>query len=196
MTTLEPIEDTIILTKTKNGYEMKYLVQDDEPASPRESENLGKMICFHNHYDLGDKHGYKTENYSGWDELKKDIVKKEQAVVILPLILYDHSGLSMSITREYPFNDPWDSMHVGWIIANREVVLKEYNVKRITRGIIAKVTNILKSEVEIYNQYLVGDVYGIVRETYDADKQQVNQDSVWGFYGYGDAKEALKTEIG
>lgn len=49
--------------------------------------------------------------------------------------------------------------------------------------------------VEEWNQCLSGDVYGIIKETYDKDKNQVDQESVWGFYGYDYAIEALKNEI-
>lgn len=37
----------------------------------------------------------------------------------------------------------------------------------------------LKSEVETYDQYLTGDVYGYVIE----DKEGEELDSCWGFYG-------------
>lgn len=34
------------------------IVHDEHPESPREWSNLGTMICFHPHGNLGDRHGY------------------------------------------------------------------------------------------------------------------------------------------
>ena len=49
------------------------IIQDENPYNPREDDNLTKMVCFHNRYDLGDKHNYNKDDYSSWDELKKTI---------------------------------------------------------------------------------------------------------------------------
>ena len=133
------------------------VIQDESPESPREWDNLGTMICFHGRYNLGDKHDYRSGDYSGWDEQRKDIEKKENACVMLPLYLYDHSGITMSTI---PFGCNWDSFQVGWIVVSKEKVRKEYNVKRINKELIEKVTNILEGEVKTYDQYLTGDIYG------------------------------------
>ena len=52
-------------------------------------------------------------------------------------------------------------------------------VKRVTKKVIENVERQLQGEVEIYNQYLRGDVYEFVLE--DKDKNHI--DSVCGFYG-------------
>jgi hypothetical protein len=160
------------------------VIQDESPESPREWDNLGTMICFHGRYDLGDKHDYRSGDYSGWDEQRKDIEKKENACVILPLYLYDHSGITMKTS---PFGCNWDSGQVGWIVVSKEQVRKEYNVKRINKELIEKVTNILEGEVETYDQYLTGDIYGYriskVTECDFGHEHKEEVDSCWGFYG-------------
>jgi len=40
---------------------------------------------------------------------------------------------------------------------------------------------------------LSGEVFAIVKETYDKDKNQVDHDAVWGFIGLEHAKESLAT---
>jgi hypothetical protein len=160
------------------------VIQDESPESPREWDNLGTMICFHGRYDLGDKHDYQSGDYSGWDEQRKDIEKKENACVILPLYLYDHSGITMKTS---PFGCNWDSGQVGWIVVSKEQVRKEYNVKRINKELIEKVTKVLEGEVETYDQYLTGDVYGYriskVTECDFGHEHKEEVDSCWGFYG-------------
>ena len=160
------------------------VIQDESPESPREWDNLGTMICFHGRYNLGDKHDYRSGDYSGWDEQRKDIEKNENVCVILPLYLYDHSGITMKTS---PFGCNWDSGQVGWIVVSKENVRKEFGVKRITKEIIEKVTNILEGEVKTYDQYLTGEIYGYkiykVTECELGHEHKEELDSCWGFYG-------------
>ncbi|SHF15500.1 hypothetical protein SAMN02745133_01946 [Desulforamulus putei DSM 12395] len=46
----------------------------------------------------------------------------EQKFIILPLYLYDHSGITMNTTG---FSCPWDSGQVGWIYCSKERFRKE-----------------------------------------------------------------------
>jgi len=160
------------------------VIQDESPESPREWDNLGTMICFHGRYNLGDKHDYRSGDYSGWDEQRKDIEKKENVCVILPLYLYDHSGITISTSS---FSCNWDSGQIGWIVVSKEQVRKEFGVKRITKEIIEKVTNILEGEVKTYDQYLTGDVYGYriskVTKCEFGHEHKEEVDSCWGYYG-------------
>ena len=166
--------------------------QDMSPESPREWYNLGKMICFHNRYSLGDKHDYNSNDYSGWDEQLKVISKNEDVCVILPLYLYDHSGITMKTTS---FGCPWDSGQVGWIFISKEKVRKEYSVKRISKKLKERITGYLINEVKTYDQYLTGDVYGyeISKITKcDLGHEHTEElDSCWGFFGESECmKEA------
>ena len=74
------------------------------------------MIAFHRRYDLGDKHSIKHEDYDGWDEMETALEKKFDAV-ILPLYLYDHSGITMNTTG---FSCGWDSGQVGFICISKK----------------------------------------------------------------------------
>lgn len=152
------------------------VVQDEYPENPRTSwDNLGKMICFHKRYDLGDKHDYKSGDYNSWDEVEKSITRNEDVCVILPLYLYDHSGITMKTSS---FNDRWDSGQVGFIYVSKKDVRKEYNVKRITKEIRDKVTKILEGEVDTYDKYISGEVFGF--KVLDEDGEVI--DSCWGYY--------------
>ncbi|HPE95348.1 MAG TPA: hypothetical protein PLT66_04705 [Bacillota bacterium] len=37
-----------------------YVTEDTDPYNPREDDNLGKMLCWHNRYSLGEKHGFTS----------------------------------------------------------------------------------------------------------------------------------------
>lgn len=152
------------------------VIQDSNPESPREWDNLGTMICFHRRYDLGDKHNYSSDDYSGWEEMKQAIIKEENPAVILPLYMYDHSGISISTS---PFSCRWDIGQIGFILVSKKKVLEGFGVKRVSNKLVQKLEAILEGEVETYNQYVEGDVYGF--QIVDEDDEIL--DSCYGFYG-------------
>ena len=75
--------------------------------------------------------------------------------VMLPLYLYDHSGITMN-TRG--FSCPWDSGMVGWIYADYDMIKKEYG--EVTPETLEKARDLLESEVKEYDYYLTGQCYG------------------------------------
>ena len=164
--------------------------QEDGAESPREWENEGTMLCWHDRYRLGDE---QIEPPEGVEDVPDDVVR-------LPLYLYDHSGLTMSTS---PFSCGWDSGQVGWIYAKLKDPKDEQERARVTRT--------LKGEVEVYDMYLTGQVYGYrvyaekeseymyYKETEDAPPQWEEVGSCWGFYGDHEKSglfDSVKGEIG
>jgi hypothetical protein len=146
---------------------------DEFNESPREWDNLGIMVCFHNRYNLGDE---KTEYYQDDSLAFQDWLQvNEKDLIYLPLYLYDHSGITMN-TIGFPC--PWDSGQVGYIYVSIEDVKKEWEWKRLTRQRRGFIENILEGEVETYDQYLRGEVYYYVV----LDKENNPVDSCCGFY--------------
>jgi len=157
------------------------IYQDDSLKSPREWDNNGLMVCFHSRYNLGDKHDYATpDDFREWMEENPD-----EVIAVLPLYLYDHSGITMSTDA---FSCPWDSGQVGWIVATREnLKAGGHDVDNLD---VEQVKQWLVGEVETYDQYLTGDVWGFVlrgpTKHCDAcghDEEGDEIDSCWGFYG-------------
>lgn len=241
------MQNTNVAATTVPLYRLR-IEYDDTPINPRtDYDNFGKMMCWHNRYNLGDKHSFDNpddflkqvirdslsadeviafvkkggcasvkieydkqnrewvlESYDnffkkwyqeytffpktlkGSDMVKECILEfmpinslKELADkknVILPLYLYDHSGLSISCSNSYPYNDRWDAGQVGWIYASYDDIKKEYG--SITAETIDKAEKVLSGEVSTYDDYLRGNVYGYIIE-----KNGVEVDSCWGYLG-------------
>lgn len=104
---------------------------------------------------------------------------------ILPLNLYDHSGISMSASSFLgrAQHAEWDSGQVGWIYAAAEDIQKEYG--DCSKESMEKAAKLLKSEVETYDYYLSGQCYG-----FRLFENGEETDSCWGFLG--DFKEVLE----
>lgn len=165
------------------GYKIK-IEQDSDPQNPRtDSDPMGTMVCFHNRYDLGDKHDYRTADYSNWQELEQAIIEREGDCIILPLYLYDHSGLRIKIGSFAGLlpqgHAEFDSGRVGLIYLTKKKAIAEYGKKKFTKTIQEKAINYLASEIDTYDDYLSGNVWGYVVE----DKAGNTIDSCWGFYG-------------
>lgn len=104
-----------------------------------------------------------------------------QHYVMLPLYLYDHSGITISTG---PFNCPWDSGQVGYIYVTKEAIKSEFTYQKVTKKARQKAIEIMQSEVKTYDQYLTGSVYGYTIEPTDENKNIECDDSCWGFFGY------------
>ena len=164
------------------------IVQSSDCDSPREWDNLGTIAYKHRNYTLGEeeisepiewledrlgleqKYEYSNERLQ---ELEERFYNKFLA---LPIYLYDHSGQSISTS---PFGCRWDSGKVGYIYVDKKTVLKEYGGKIVTAKLKERVLGYLKGEVETYNQYICGEVYGF--QILDEDEDII--DSCYGFYG-------------
>jgi hypothetical protein len=157
------------------------VMQDTDAESPRSWDNLGVMACWHRRYNLGDVQ--PKQDPQEW--LKENAPKGS---IVLPLYLYDHSGITMSTGS---FGCPWDSGQVGYIVATPEAIRKNFMKKRITAKMREQVEAILKSEVKIYDDFLTGNVWGYTIESVK-DCESCGQktcgdedvdDSCWGFFG-------------
>jgi hypothetical protein len=156
------------------------IVQDDNATSPRDPHwtdcNLGVMICFHRRYNLGDDHSYNFNHYSNWAEMEKQLIKDYKNDIILPIYMYDHSGITINTTG---FSCGWDSGQVGFIIADRDQVLKCMGWKKITKARKEKLYKYLLGEAETYDQFITGDVWGY--QITNEEGEEV--DACWGYFG-------------
>ena len=184
------------------GYNIN-IKYDEALESPREWGNLGKMVCWHKRYTLGDEklqedYVYSkecsvknlTEYCDNWEEVENVLIKEFKAFIILPLFLYDHSGLSLK-TFPHGYHGSWDCGQVGFIFVTKDDVRKEFNVKKISKKVKEKAEKILISEVETYSQYINGEVYYFSIE--NEEGEQI--DSCGGWYNIEEAITEAKSIV-
>ena len=171
-----------IYESKKVGKYIVKVVQDDNPMNPRtEWDNLCTMVCFHRRYNLGDmNHGFTP------DSIREYLSENKKTVFWKPLYLYDHSGITISTG---PFSCPWDSGQVGYIFVERDRFLKEFGFKRMSKKAKERLEVLLTGEVEDYDNFLTGEVYGYMVEDETGDVI----DSCWGFNG--ESKYALEEGV-
>lgn len=155
------------------------IFQDSWADTPRSWDNLGTMAIFHKKYDFGDKVDFKHADFDSWEQMEKYIRQNLKAAIIIPIYMYNHSGITI---RTYPFTCVWDSGQVGFIYVEKDKIRKKYKVKRISQTVIEKVEKILENEVNIMDKYITGDIYGfqLIKKT---ETEDVIIESCTGFYG-------------
>ena len=148
--------DTLDIGTYTNGNERVVISYDDDPTDPRSWDNSGVMACAHNRYKLGDNDTSLDIKEGSWEACEAWL--KENAIVWLPLALYDHGGITMSVGT----GGGWDSGPVGYIYAEKwEFAAAGLDYKKD----IERMRQNLIAEVEEYDQYLTGECWQWSYET-------------------------------
>ena len=85
----------------------------------------------------------------GEEESEQFVAKTKYPGVLLPLYMLDHSGVSLRTT---PFNDPWDSAWVGYVVVTPES-------QRNMGTSDDRLMDVVKSELYELEQRINGRVY-------------------------------------
>ena len=219
--------DPIESFEMPNGKTLE-IYQDCDAESPREWDNIGTMLCWHSRYNLGDRQGHVSDmlydmlckygfntGTDQWEDfcealqgnwcvsdtdqetaINTAFKKLQGKVFCLPLFLYDHGGITMSTSG---FACPWDSGQVGIIYVDRETICKEFGWEVITKKREQRIYDILRGEVEVYDMFLTGAVYGFVVKGDSCPNcggDTEPEDSCWGFYGYDHKESGLFDHAG
>ncbi|MBW4628214.1 MAG: hypothetical protein KME49_22555 [Brasilonema octagenarum HA4186-MV1] len=160
------------------------IVPDEDPFNPREDDgNVGTMVCWHRDLVLGDDFPSKLfERFKSWNfDRRKAVFNRwlniyQKHLVILPLYIFNHSGITISTK---PFYCPWDSWQVGWIYAPHNILKVYFDVKELTSELIEETRQLLIQEVKTYDDYLTGNVWGFLIK----NKNKKMVDCCFGFWG-------------
>lgn len=157
--------DNCKLSSNYNGFTLK-VAPDEYAINPRiKYETDNHLFCFHRRYNLGDEHNYNQEDFSSWSEFEGQLIKDYDIHTILPVYMYDHSGLILNTTG---FSCPWDSGQVGYIFITNDQAKEMTDVEKS-----------LKFYVEEYSQYLNGEIYDIslyYRNEFIGGEGEITQD--------------------
>lgn len=168
MKTIAELTKGAVLTEILNDNRVVAVYLDEEPENPRTAwDNLGTILYTSRSYVLGDKQISKDKIDSTYDRKKS---------VWLPVYAFIHGGITLSTS---PFHCRWDSGQSGEIYVTYEKIKAEYGWKKMSKKRKDQIVKNLKSEVETFNQYLSGSVYGF--KTFDNTSGE-EIDSSWGIY--------------
>jgi hypothetical protein len=156
-------------------------IRYDTPLDPRvEYDHQSHFYADHGRYQLGDSGRHDAikpdvSECNSWADVAHVLYRDHGARVILPVFMYDHSGLTVNTTG---FSCPWDSGQIGFIFQTAEQLREQYLVKRVTAKLEERAREGLVAEVAEYDSYLRGECYG-----YAVERDGEEVDSCWGFLG-------------
>jgi hypothetical protein len=177
-----------VVERIEKGDYFAEITRDDDIENPRtwHDSHIFTFICSMRNYTLGDL------NCDYREYLRDNEINGGNAIIYI-VHGYSHSGISLSLGSEWPFNCPWDSGIAGCLFIKKDEYEKKVSDKYDKDRSLA----IAKAEIEEMNQYLNGDVY--IVSTYkkvdyiskNGDKITGSEDleSCGGFYGLDWAKE-------
>jgi hypothetical protein len=169
--------------------------EDGSSADPRDNDNLAHFYCWHPDYRLGDEQ-FTQRDHDSMTDVIEFLVTERKALVIVPLFLLDHSGISMSAGRALDLEAwsaadiesrgrfvgdeaGWDTTHVGFAYVTQERV----DLLGVPDG-VEEYERQLRGEVEEYDLFLRGEVYFYVVGP------EPFREVVGGFIGYEQVEEA------
>jgi len=188
---------TILIGVKTMGYEQEsieykghsiVIENDDNPQNPRtEWDNLTEIHCCSSRYYLGE------HNHSNWDEFNEAVAEaKRQGDMVVDLYAYIHGGVALSIRSFHEAALPqghayFDSGKCGVVIIRREQYLKEFGRKKWSKKLQAKAYEYIKGDIETFNAYLNGEVYGYIVDDHE--------ESCWGYYSVEEAMDEAKSVV-
>lgn len=166
--------------KECKGYTCK-VYYDPDPTSPDNWDLIGTV------YSNSKKYNLQNHSMSEIVEVDENGWHVNEDYIYVRIYCYEHSGITIWSTRE-PQKCGWDTGLFGIYAAKKTEMKKIFGDLSVPQ----KYENALKQlecEVELWDMYFRGDVYGY--EVYDNNYDFV--DSCWGFYG--DPNEAMERGI-
>ena len=149
-------------------YDLFLKTVGDNEQGEQKYESLCSRIYEHPNTPYGSFDYVRALDAALLDEIEKKFI-------MLPLYLYDHSGLVMNTTG---FSCPWDSGQVGWIYVSESDAMKAFDSESMTMDVRQKAESFMRNEVAVYDSYLRGECYG-----FELYKNGELTDSCWGFIG-------------
>ena len=187
----------VVHEEIRNGFQIQIIEGDQDIPNPRlDWDHFSHFQMWHRNYQFGDDFKkeydifetvgrskyFKDEEFADeypnpFDDEFKEILAKCKDIVVLPVYMYDHSGITINTTG---FSCGWDSGQIGWIWATKEEICKEYGCKILTKKIREKVEEVLRNEIKILDCWIRDEIYGyVVTDPND----EGNSESCWGFIG-------------
>lgn len=191
----KPIEDSVIIRETNNGYIVKYLSIDEDSddflwEDIKEDDTI-ILLCYSDRYLYLDKPQiitkkelilyFEDENNKDFDEIEKIREIKnylDSEFYVFPLYAYIHSGIVLSMKK---FSDRWDSGMCGAVLVRKS----EYSNRE-------QAYKASQSYIDYVNDILMGEIYKIIIQIHDKNKKIIDYDIIGGYVGEESAMSELK----
>lgn len=132
---------------------------------------------------------------------KISLLEDTGEVVMLPISMYEHSGISLWLGSKWGHPDAqWDCSSIGFAYVEKATAEKEMPQRKLTdeqKGDWKKwAYAMMEGEMETYNKYVSGEVYGYMIEDEEGEEaSNVHLCGCWGYYDKDCLLEDAKSDI-
>lgn len=186
--------NTILQIVSNDGAKRVTVYYDNHSDDPRNWDNFCHMICEHRRYRLGDNHNgienelhllcekYGIDWEGDWENdvpemtTAQMITELQKHIVIRPISIYDHSGVTIFWGGPC---DRWDSGCVGFGYCELSDVEKCGRDEKRFPDWRDQAESIMDGEMETYDQYVRGEVYGYILEERRKPSKQLMESPEW-----------------
>lgn len=142
------------------------IAYDQYATNPLSDDEGRAKFCCLSHGLMNDTPVHSSK-FSGWDAIERHLRKSYNILEILPIYLYDHSGITIDTE---PFSCSWDSGQVGFIFIDMGVIRRMgFKSKRGFLKVYEDPAQFLQNQIKLYDSYLRGECYGFSIENEDGD---------------------------
>lgn len=145
-------------------------------------------------YSEGEIAGFIAEEFSVIERIK--LIEDTGEVVILPISVYDHSGITIWLGAKWSHPDAsWDCSSIGFAYVEKSTAEKEGMLdpgEKYKHDWKEWAYAMMEGEMETYDQFVRGEVYGYMIEDENGE-EATDRDlcGCWGFFGDDGKKEML-----
>jgi hypothetical protein len=148
------------------------IYQDNDYDTPDSWGNIDVFIVYDHRQFNVEADGFDCEEIAEFFFNNKGKGLYNNEYWVLPLYAYIHSGVALSLGKtQYPFTCQFDTSFKGFVLVKR---MKGWSYTK------TKAIEIAKSEINLWNDCLSGNVYGYTIVHKDTEEEI---GSCWGFYG-------------
>lgn len=132
---------------------------------------------------------------------KISLLEDTGEIVILPISMYEHSGISLWLGSKWGHSDAqWDCSSIGFAYVEKATAEKEMPQRKLTyeqRNDWKKwAYAMMEGEMETYNKYVSGEVYGYMIEDEEGEEaSNFHLCGCWGYYDKDCLLEDAKSDI-
>lgn len=178
--------ESVLTYKHKKKNQILEIVYDGfDMSNPRKNGDyhLGTILYDWNDYLIGDIHITSKDQFDEYMKVKH---------FKLPIHVYEHGNITISLGNEYPYNDEWDSGIGGYIYVTYEDIKKHFEVKRVTKKLLKTVKQCFEGEIKEQDYWLRGDCYGFqLYNVKNCDLEHEHKEIEESCYGFIDTSDKM-----
>ena len=164
-------------------YKLKIFTDSDTP-SPREDDNLGRIIFANRIKKLGDDHDLIDS------QILANMQENPKGILRCIVNKYEHGQISFSLSNKYPYDCRFDAGKCGYIEAKHSKIIDWFHDEgkpdEPLEKLLDRAKDFFEGELRTLTAWTNGDVYYFALGSETFHGKPLDEDSCGGYYSIKD----------